>query len=218
MDKETRAALADILSTSLPKKVRTEESVIGRFPPVPPRVPPPAPPIPPIPPSPDTFEASKYYGIRYGRAKAKPKFTLGIDEIPTVDNTLDKTAILSVNTAKACIVLKAEYTMATLQEIQRIAGDGNKRMQWNSGDKVLELDPTYLAPLKLLLKQNYASVQVLGIQKQAKATKFDVLLSKLDASDKKSIYSMLARKYHPDMPTGNKEIMTLVNLVFKGGD
>jgi len=129
-------------------------------------------------------------------------------------HTQDYIAVLSVNQAKACIVFKAPTNTAVRNEITRLAGPNQAK--YNKQDDVWELHPAILPGLKLVLKTHYKDVQVLGVQKQVQATKFDQLMARLSKDDKDKIYKLLALKYHPDKG-GDKETMVLVNLVFKGG-
>lgn len=134
-------------------------------------------------------------------------------DAPIQASIKDATAILSINSAKACIVLRAAFTGEVLRKIEDLVTP-SAYARWNSRDEVIELHPTLLPAVKSILNQHYAGVHVLGVQKQVKATKFDQLLAKLDASDKAAIYKLLARKYHPDMG-GSKDTMILINQVFK---
>lgn len=120
-------------------------------------------------------------------------------------------AVLSVNNAKACIVLRASYTPSGIMHLATYLD----RCKWNARDEVYEIHPSLLGELKLWLKHTYKDVHVLGVQKQIAATKFDQLMNKLDKVDKDKIYKLLALRYHPDKG-GDKETMTLINLVFKG--
>ncbi len=135
------------------------------------------------------------------------------DGINLVSKVSDQIAVLCINTAKACIVLRAPVTLPIIRQFEIWHDEG--KAEWNRSDRVMEFHPSILPALKLLLKQEYQDTQLIGVQKQVAATKFDQLMARLDAQDKKSIYNILARRYHPDMSTGNKEIMTLINLVFK---
>ncbi len=125
-------------------------------------------------------------------------------------------AVLSINTSKACVILRAAYTLDVLKDLSALYHQ--KNIFWDTTNQVFEISPNILAKVKDVLKKHYPGVNVLGLQKQVQATKFDKLMACLDNEDKKRIYSMLARKYHPDMVGGNKDTMTLINLVFKGGD
>jgi len=147
--------------------------------------------------------------------KERAANSLKFGAIGVVANTSNETAVLSVNASKACIVLRASFTRATLRELESLNENG--KIKWNDKDEVMELNPTLLPQVKLILKNNYKDVNVLSVQKQVKATKFDLLFNKLDSDDKKKIYALLARKHHPDLG-GNKDTMALVNSVFKGGD
>lgn len=131
--------------------------------------------------------------------------------ITFVDSTQTETAILSINPAKACVVLRANMTQMFYDELKR---EINTKLAWNSTDKVFEVNPTALPQIKLLLKNHYKDVQVFGIQKQVRATKFDKLMDALTKDDKSKIYRLLAGIYHPDRG-GNKDTMALINEVFK---
>ena len=148
--------------------------------------------------------------------REKPSETFYADMPIMNADTLDKVAVVCVNTAKACIVLRADLSYHVASELQKITN--GKDILYNRKDGVVEFHPRFLPDIKKLLTGAYQHVSVLAAQKAVKPTKFDLLLSKLSTDDKKSMYSLLAKRYHPDLPTGNKDIMTLVNLVFKGGD
>lgn len=148
--------------------------------------------------------------------REKPSETFYADMPIMNADTLDKVAVVCVNTAKACIVLRADLSYHVASELQKITN--GKDILYNRKDGVVEFHPRFLPDIKKLLTGAYRHVSVLAAQKAVKPTKFDLLLSKLSTDDKKSMYSLLAKRYHPDLPTGNKDIMTLVNLVFKGGD
>lgn len=148
--------------------------------------------------------------------REKPSETFYADMPIMNADTLDKVAVVCVNTAKACIVLRADISYHVASELQKITN--GKDILYNRKDGVVEFHPRFLPDIKKLLTGAYQHVSVLAAQKAVKPTKFDLLLSKLSTDDKKSMYSLLAKRYHPDLPTGNKDIMTLVNLVFKGGD
>lgn len=148
--------------------------------------------------------------------REKPSETFYADLPIMHADTLDKVAVVCVNTAKACIVLRADISYHVASELQKITN--GKDILYNRKDGVVEFHPRFLPDIKKLLTGAYQHVSVLAAQKAVKPTKFDLLLSKLSTDDKKSMYSLLAKRYHPDLPTGDKDIMTLVNLVFKGGD
>lgn len=144
--------------------------------------------------------------------KPAPSYNAFAEDLATM-NPKDEIAILSVNQAKACIVLRAPMNFAMVDAIQRAVD--KKHCKYDADNKVWEFHPCVLATVKTFLKEHYKDVQVLGVQKQIPATKFDQLISKLDKEDKDRIYRILAGKYHPDKG-GNHEIMSLINLVFKG--
>lgn len=147
--------------------------------------------------------------------RANPILSFNGSSVETVASVADHVAILSMNTAKACIVMNAPVTAALVNDLKNLHNNGN--VKYNNKDKVWEFLPTLLPQLRLLLKSAYKDVHVMGVQKQIKATKFDQLIAKLTKEDKQKIYVMLATKYHPDKG-GDKDTMTLINLVFKGGD
>ena len=129
-------------------------------------------------------------------------------------NTREETATLSLNTSKACIVLRAIYSDEVTTNIKESID--RKHRFWNERDRVWEFNPCVLKDLKALLMVLYADVQVVGVPKALPATKFDKLVAKLDKDDKTKIYRVLASKYHPDVKeTGSHEVMTLLNEVFK---
>lgn len=140
------------------------------------------------------------------------------DRMPLASDqdTREAVAVVCVNTAKGCIVLRGPISGTLAGELHRVTQ--SKDISYNNVDEVLEFHPRWLPDIKLVLNANFASVTVLAAQKAVKPTKFDLLIAKLNKNDKQSIYNMLAKRYHPDLPHGDKEIMTLVNLVFKGGD
>lgn len=145
-----------------------------------------------------------------------PRNTFYVDVPLSDNNTLGKVAVVCVNTAKACIVLRADISYQVAKDLQAITK--GQDITYNKKDNVVEFHPRWLPEIKKVLAASYQHVSVLAAQKAVKPTKFDLLLSKLSTDDKKSMYSLLAKRYHPDLPHGNKDIMTLVNLVFKGGD
>lgn len=149
-------------------------------------------------------------------AHETPRNTFYVDVPLSDNNTLGKVAVVCVNTAKACIVLRADISYQVAKDLQAITK--GQDITYNKKDNVVEFHPRWLPEIKKVLAASYQHVSVLAAQKAVKPTKFDLLLSKLSTDDKKSMYSLLAKRYHPDLPHGNKDIMTLVNLVFKGGD
>lgn len=147
-------------------------------------------------------------------AEAAFRRTAAFSENIEAVNTKNEVAILSINQAKACIVLRATVTDQISGEIAAISSASQRR--WNDRDGVWELHPSIMPKLKDILKAHYKEVQVIGVQKQIPPTKFDQLLARLDSDDKSRIYKLLALKHHPDKG-GDKDTMTLINLVFKGG-
>lgn len=123
-----------------------------------------------------------------------------------------ETAYLSVHPAKACIILRC---MLAEELIRKFHDMDRSKVRWNGIEQVFELHPSIVPTVKLVLKNFFKDVQVIGVPKAVPATKFDQLMAKLDKEDKSKIYRILASKYHPDTPTGNHDIMVLINQVFK---
>lgn len=155
-----------------------------------------------------------FVGWDFGKSKSSEAYKPApIDKFNCVASTRDLTAILSIHPAKACVVLRARVTSEFVAELQKL-GDATQ-VEWKPDDKIFYINPTLLPALKLLLKQHYADVQVFGVQKQVKATKFDALMERLSKDDKNKVYRLLAGIYHPDRG-GDKDTMALINQVFKG--
>jgi hypothetical protein len=121
-------------------------------------------------------------------------------------------AALSVNSAKACVVVRCELCAELVDQITREI-PAPKR-SWNGIDRVFEFHPSAMAQVRGILALYFKDVQVVGVPKAIPATKFDKLLAKLSKDDKASIYKLLAMRYHPDRK-GDHEVMTLINQVFK---
>lgn len=195
MDPETKRTIEAILATSKGRKPSVTRSSTFTAPP--PRrefkweTPPPPPPPRPEP------------------VRPRPAYS---EDLNTV-NTKDHIAVLSVNQAKACIVLRAVMDPATVAKLENLVPAPQRKYDRENG--VWEFHPVALKDLKTLLQSLYKDVQVLGVQKQIPQTKFDQLMSKLDKEDRDKIYRLLASKYHPDRG-GDKDTMALVNLVFRG--
>ena len=124
-----------------------------------------------------------------------------------------ETAVLSVDTASASIVLKAPLNDLVINKINESVPVLMR--EWIENTKSWRFAPGALPILKPILKHHYKDIQMLGVPKALPSTKFDQLMAKLDKDDLASIYRILAHKYHPDRG-GSHEVMTLVNLVFKG--
>lgn len=129
-------------------------------------------------------------------------------------NLRNEVATLSVDTASASIVLKAPLNESIMDRIRNSVPLTQR--EWVPDKHVWRFSPAALPILKPILKDVYRDVQTLGVPKALPATKFDQLMSKLDSEDKAKVYKLLAMKYHPDRG-GDKDTMTLINLVFKGG-
>lgn len=121
-------------------------------------------------------------------------------------------AALSVNPAKACVVLRAMMCEALVAQIEREV-PATKRV-WNGLDGIWEFHPTAMAQVRGILGLYFADIQVVGVPKATPATKFDQLFAKLTKDDKNKIYRLLAGAHHPDKG-GDPATMTLINLVFK---
>lgn len=198
MDEDTKEALHSILSSDLKRPAKPRRSSSAS---------------PPPPPREDAHIKGGFVHWKFHETK-EPQPARGLlHDTPIQASIKDETAILSINSAKACIVLRAVFTGEVLRKIEDLV-TSTAYARWNARDEVIELHPTLLQAVKSILNQHYTGVHVLGVQKQVKATKFDLLLAKLDVSDKAAIYKLLARKYHPDMG-GSKDTMILINQVFK---
>lgn len=122
-------------------------------------------------------------------------------------------ATLSVDTASASIVLKAPINDDLIARIENAVPITQR--EWLGSERAWRFSPAALPMLKPILKDTYKDVQMLGVPKALPATKFDQLMSKLNKDDKATIYKLLAAKYHPDKG-GSHEVMTLINIVFRG--
>ena len=118
-------------------------------------------------------------------------------------------AYVSVNTAKACVVVRAYFTGLFMEDLHKNVKKGFKFVEG-----VLEVDPKCMPKIKPLLAKWYKEVQMVGVPKALPTTKFDQLMAKLDKEDKAKIYKLLALKYHVDKG-GDHETMVLINQVFK---
>jgi hypothetical protein len=131
----------------------------------------------------------------------------------TNEELLQVSVSVSVDTSKACIIVNAcGKTSKALQE--RIAKHPENMLRYVVSKDVWEVHPSIMPDFKLVLKQFFKEIQVVGVPKAVPSTKFDQLLSKLDKDDKNKMYKLLALKYHTDRG-GNHDTMVLVNLVFK---
>lgn len=124
----------------------------------------------------------------------------------------NEVAALSVNSAKACVVLRCIQCKELVDQLEREV-PVTKR-QWNGLDMVWEFHPSAMAQVRGILGLYFKDIQVVGVPKAIPATKFDQLFAKLTKDDKNKIYRLLAGTYHPDKG-GSAEVMTLINLVFK---
>lgn len=125
----------------------------------------------------------------------------------------NEVATLSVDTASASIILKAPLTAALINRIE--AAVPITQREWLVDKRAWRFSPAVLAVLKPILKDEYKDILMLGVPKALPSTKFDQLMSKLTKDDRALMYSLLAKKYHPDKG-GSHEIMTLINIVFRG--
>jgi hypothetical protein len=123
------------------------------------------------------------------------------------------TATLSVDAASASIILKAPLNDLAIQRINSAVPLTQR--EWLPDKRAWRFSPAALPMLKPILKDIYKDIQMLGVPKALPATKFDQLIAKLTAEDKVQVYRLLAAKYHPDKG-GSHEIMTLINIVFRG--
>lgn len=121
-------------------------------------------------------------------------------------------AALSVNSAKACVVLRCVLCEELIQQFKTELPESKR--SWNGIDQVWEFHPSVMPQVKSILKQYVKDIQVVGVPKAIPSTKFDQLLAKLNKEDKAAMYRLLAAKYHPDRG-GSHEVMTLINQVFK---
>ena len=125
----------------------------------------------------------------------------------------DQIATLSVDTASASIVFKGPVNTEFIQRIENSIPMTQR--EWLPSMKAWRFSPAALPMLKPILRDTYKDVQMLGVPKALPSTKFDQLMAKLSKDDKASIYKILASKYHPDKG-GSHEVMTLINIVFRG--
>lgn len=124
----------------------------------------------------------------------------------------NEVAALSVNSAKACVVLRCIQCKELVDQLEREVP--STKRQWNGLDMVWEFHPSAMAQVRGILSLYFKDIQVVGVPKAIPATKFDQLFAKLTKDDKNKIYRLLAGTYHPDKG-GSAEVMTLINLVFK---
>lgn len=129
-----------------------------------------------------------------------------------LEDLRNEVAALSVNSAKACVVLRCIQCKELVDQLEREVAPTKR--QWNGLDMVWEFHPSAMAQVRSILGLYFKDIQVVGVPKAIPATKFDQLLAKLTKDDKNKIYRLLAGTYHPDKG-GSAEVMTLINLVFK---
>lgn len=124
----------------------------------------------------------------------------------------NEVAALSVNSAKACVVLRCIQCKELVDQLEREVPQTKRA--WNGLDMVWEFHPSAMSQVRGILGLYFKDIQVVGVPKAIPATKFDQLFAKLTKDDKNKIYRLLAGTYHPDKG-GSAEVMTLINLVFK---
>ena len=151
---------------------------------------------------------------RYTEARSEYERVFGSipDERKYIIDTKYEIAVLSVNPAKACIVLKAPMSELFESTLKREILE--KYRTYNQREQVWEFHASVMPQLKSLLKNAYKDIQTLGVAKPIPATKFDKLINKLSPDAKAKCYKLLASLYHPDRG-GDHETMTLINQVFK---
>jgi len=121
-------------------------------------------------------------------------------------------AAISVNSAKACIVINMQLSKQLYTFLlERFKVD---KLRFDAKLGVWEAHPSIMPELRSVLKSHFKDIQVLGVPKAIPSTKFDQLVAKLDKDDRQKIYKLLALKYHTDRG-GSHETMVLINQVFK---
>jgi len=121
-------------------------------------------------------------------------------------------AAISVNSAKACIVINMQLSKRLYMFLlERFKVD---KLRFDAKLGVWEAHPSIMPELRSVLKSHFKDIQVLGVPKAIPSTKFDQLVAKLDKDDRQKIYKLLALKYHTDRG-GSHETMVLINQVFK---
>lgn len=127
-------------------------------------------------------------------------------------NTMSETVVLSMDPMKAAVVMRSSYNAFFIKRMESEIPSNQRR--WDAVEKVWIFHPDALPKLKQLVPEFYAGIKVVGVQKQVPATKFDLLMHKLTPKDKRDIYILLAKRYHPDC-NGDRETMSLINEVFE---
>jgi hypothetical protein len=159
------------------------------------------------PPRPDRMDYSSY------KTAETPRPTYSYNSAEVFSNLKNEVATLSVDTSSASIVLKAPLTEALIKRIENAVPITQR--EWLPDKRAWRFSPACINILKPILKDEYKDIQMLGVPKALPSTKFDQLMAKLTKDDKALVYRLLASKYHPDKG-GSHEVMTLINIVFRG--
>jgi hypothetical protein len=163
----------------------------------------------------DFYEATRAAAEKLAKKPEPPRYPSShcYSEEESLSNLKEQVATLSVDTSSASVVFKAPLNNTLISRINNSVPLTQR--EWVPDKKVWRFSPAAIPILKPILKDVYKDVVMLGVPKALPSTKFDQLISKLSKDDKAAVYKLLASRHHPDKG-GSHEVMTLINIVFRG--
>lgn len=126
-----------------------------------------------------------------------------------------KTAKLWLDQERGVLCAKFPYDEKVIKEIKDRIPTGKK--MWKSETKIWEFSVETIKEIVSILEAHFEKVIDLTKEEQQVVLQGgvkDLLLNLLDADDKKAIYRILARKYHPDAGGDGKK-MSEINAIFQ---
>lgn len=125
----------------------------------------------------------------------------------------EKVAKVWLDEGKGTLCARFPYQREVIEEFKLSVPKGKK--SWNPEDKVWEFSVETLEVVVGILEKFFKVVDLTRETSYlpSKVEAKDTLLSILDTEDKKRIYFLLAKKYHPDTG-GDEKKMAEINMIF----
>ena len=124
------------------------------------------------------------------------------------------TAKIWLDEEKGVLVVRAPFSASFIHYIKLHIP--KEYRQWNPTNKVWEFEIEQIDRVMTILKECFEKiVELTSLFDRKQTAPTDGLFSIINRDDIKSIYRLLAMKYHPDAG-GNSEKMKKINIFFKG--
>ena len=127
----------------------------------------------------------------------------------TPDTSKD-TAKIIFNASRGIYYLRTPFNRGFVEDLKTIPFYGRR---WNKEERVWEIEVDYISQVVDLCRQYFKDV--VEIDNSPPSDDLQALFSQLTSQDKKDIFRLLAKRYHPDVG-GKPEVMVLLNKVFLG--